>query len=69
MISAARAADCGYRALMAGRRVEVPGIGSRLVVLLSTFFPRALVVKVTRLLHTFPDSRPRSVPPQAPKAL
>ena len=38
-------AEAGYRALMAGRRVEIPGWSDRLQITLSRFLPRKTVVK------------------------
>lgn len=45
-------AEAGWRGMIAGRRVVVPGIGSTLLSLGPRFAPRALVAKIARTLHT-----------------
>ncbi|MBI4274903.1 MAG: SDR family oxidoreductase [Rhizobiales bacterium] len=45
--SAGRVADEGYRGLMAGRRLVVPGKLNKVVTLLPRILPRALVLKLT----------------------
>jgi short-subunit dehydrogenase len=41
----AEVAEAGYRALQAGRRVEVPGRSDRLQIAFSRFLPRRMIVK------------------------
>src|SRR5262249_62101795 len=46
--SAGRVADEGYRGLMAGRRVVVPGTENKVVtILLPRIFPRSLLLRIT----------------------
>ncbi len=51
-LSAARVAQAGYDALMAGRRVVVPGLGFRALAALARFAPRALVMAVVGAVQT-----------------
>lgn len=51
-LSVERVAHDGYRGLMAGRRVVVPGYGNRLVTLLPRFAPRSYVTSVMNKLRT-----------------
>ncbi len=44
-VSAREVAEAGYRGLMAGRRLVVPGLGNKLVTLLLRFIPRRMVLK------------------------
>jgi hypothetical protein len=43
--SAEAVAEAGYRGLMAGRRVVVPGLANRLVTFALRFAPRRIVLK------------------------
>ena len=43
--SAEAVAEAGYRGLMAGRRLVVPGLGNKLVTLLTALVPRRLVLR------------------------
>jgi short-subunit dehydrogenase len=45
--SAGRVADEGYRALMAGRRLVVPGTENKVVTLLPRILPRGLLLRIT----------------------
>jgi short-subunit dehydrogenase len=45
-LSAERVAREGYRGLMAGRRVVVPGLGNKLVILLTRLLPHRLLLAV-----------------------
>jgi len=47
-MDAAVVAKAGYRALMAGRRLEVPGLFNKLQVLFSRFLPGALVARMAK---------------------
>ena len=46
--TAASVAEAGYRAMMAGRRLEIPGTVNRVIALLPRLSPRGLVLKVSR---------------------
>jgi short-subunit dehydrogenase len=48
MMNAADVAEAGYRGLMAGRPVVIPGAANRMVPLLVRFLPRRLVTVVSR---------------------
>lgn len=56
-VSAAKVAELGYRGLMAGRRIVVPGFGNRLITLLPHLIPRPLLVYLI-------DRRQRAYPPR-----
>ena len=43
-LSAERVAEAGYRGLMRGRRVVIPGLGNKLVASLVRVLPRGLVM-------------------------
>lgn len=43
-VSAAQVAEAGYRGLMAGKRVVIPGLGNKLVTLLPLLLPRHLLL-------------------------
>ena len=45
-VSAARVADAGYRGLMRGRRVVVPGVANKIVSFLPRIMPRSLLLAV-----------------------
>ena len=45
-VSAVRVAEAGYRGLMRGQRVVVPGIGNKIVTLLTRITPRALQLEI-----------------------
>jgi len=50
-VSAARVAEAGYRGLMRGQRVVMPGIGNKLVTLLTRITPRALQLEILAARH------------------
>jgi short-subunit dehydrogenase len=50
VVSAAKVAAAGYRALMRGQRVVVPGFANRLLVLSTYLTPRAILLPLTRNL-------------------
>lgn len=50
MMSAARAAELGYRAFQANQRVKVAGLGNALMAGSVAFVPRAVVLRAARLL-------------------
>ena len=43
-VPAARVAEAGYRGLMRGKRLVVPGLGNRMVTFLPRILPRALML-------------------------
>jgi len=43
-VSAADVAQAGYRALMAGKRVVLPGLGTRIIPFLLRLFPRGVIL-------------------------
>jgi len=45
-VSAARVAEAGYRGLMHGERLVVPGLGNKIVTLLPRILPRELLLAV-----------------------
>ena len=45
-VAAARVAEEGYRGLMRGRRLVVPGFGNKIVTFLPRLVPRALILAV-----------------------
>jgi len=47
---AASVASVGYRAMMAGKRLAIPGLANQLLALTPRFTPRGLVLKVSRRL-------------------
>ena len=49
--SAERVARAGYRGLMAGRRLVVPGLGNRLITAVVRLVPRALVLAATEAVQ------------------
>jgi len=50
-MEAAPAARAAYRGLIKGKRLVIPGFTNRLLAILVRFFPRRLVIKVTRFLE------------------
>lgn len=46
--TSAAVAEYGYRAMMKGRRVAVPGFGNRLLIFASRFLPRGLTTSIVR---------------------
>jgi short-subunit dehydrogenase len=52
VVSAQEVARRGYRAMMAGRRVEVPGVLNKIVVALLPFVPHALTLPVLARIQT-----------------
>jgi len=55
-LEASRVAREGYEAMMRGKRVAVPGLKHRLMVLGSRFTPRAIVLRVVRRLQEIDKS-------------
>jgi hypothetical protein len=51
-MSSRKVAEIGYRALMKGKRVVVPGLSNRIGTLVPRFLPRALVAKVVKSLQS-----------------
>jgi len=51
-LSAAQVAQTGYDALMAGRRVVVPGLAFRFLAVLARFAPRALTMTIVGAIQT-----------------
>jgi short-subunit dehydrogenase len=60
-VSAARVAEAGYRGLMRGKRLVVPGIGNKIVSFLPRILPRRL------LLETLAARQKRRTPSPAPR--
>ena len=60
--SAARVAEAGYRGLMQGRRLVVPGLGNKVIAFLPRILPRALMLEIVdaRQKSRIPRSAPRS---------
>ena len=50
-MDARAAAEVGYRGLMRGRRIVIPGLWNNLLVQSNRFFPRRLVTKVVRMMQ------------------
>ena len=50
-MEAAPAAEAGYRGLMTGKRLVIPGFTNKLLAILVRLFPRSLVIRVTRFLE------------------
>lgn len=50
VMDAETVAQIGYRALMAGRRVAVPGLYNQLRILLTRFLPRTTIVKMAKAM-------------------
>jgi len=48
-VSAARVAEAGYRGLMRGKRLVVPGLGNKIITLLPRMLPRELLLAVLDL--------------------
>ena len=51
VMDARTAADAGYRGLMRGRRIVIPGVWNNLLVQSNRFFPRRLVTKVVGMMQ------------------
>jgi len=51
MMDAGTVADAGYRGLLAGRPVVIPGASARLFALAARFVPRGLAADTVRNLH------------------
>ena len=51
VMNARRAAEAGYRGLMRGRRVVVPGLWNNLLVLSVRFFPRRWITRVVQWMQ------------------
>jgi short-subunit dehydrogenase len=54
--SAARTAEVGYRGLMDGRRLVIPGVGNRAVPVLATLLPRRLTLAIMNARQRKRDS-------------
>jgi short-subunit dehydrogenase len=50
IMKASSVAKIGYKALMKGKRVVIPGISNKIQVFLMRFIPRILVSKLTGLM-------------------
>ncbi len=50
-VSAAEVAQAGYRALMANKRVVLPGLGTKMIPLLLRLFPRGLILAAIGRIH------------------
>jgi short-subunit dehydrogenase len=50
VMEADKVAEIGYRAMLAGRRVVVPGLYTRLQVFFTRFLPRTVVVKAAKAM-------------------
>ncbi len=50
-MGAAPTAETGYRGLMKGKRLVIPGFTNKLLTILVRLFPRRLVIRVTRFLE------------------
>jgi short-subunit dehydrogenase len=50
VMDAETVAQIGYRALMAGRRVAVPGLYNQLRILLTRFLPRTTMAKMAKAM-------------------
>jgi uncharacterized protein len=61
-VSAARVAEAGYRGLMRGRRLVVPGIGNKIVTFLPRLLPRPLLLDIlaARQKRRTPSHAPRT---------
>jgi uncharacterized protein len=55
MMTAARAAELGYGAFQANRRVKITGMGNTILANSVAYTPRAIVLRVSRLLLTPPE--------------
>jgi hypothetical protein len=51
LADAASVARTGYRAMMAGRRLAIPGLANQAIANSSRFAPRGLVLKISRLFN------------------
>ena len=51
VMNARRAAEAGYRGLMRGRRVVVPGLWNNLLVLSVRFFPRRWITRIIQWMQ------------------
>ena len=54
-MTAARAAKLGYGAFQANRRVKITGMGNTILANSVAYTPRAIVLRVSRLLLTPPE--------------
>jgi short-subunit dehydrogenase len=52
IMDASTVAEVGYRALIRGKRVAVPGIGNQITAFASRFLPRRMVTKTTKNMMT-----------------
>jgi len=55
MMTAARAAELGYGAFQANRRVKITGMGNTILANSVAYTPRAIVLRLSRLLLTPPE--------------
>ena len=51
MMDARKVAEAGYRALMAGKRIEIPGLANKLLTQSLRFSPRSMVTKMVRRMQ------------------
>jgi short-subunit dehydrogenase len=51
IMNAETVADIGYRGLMAGKRVVIPGLGNKLLAIAARWAPRAIVLSVVRSMQ------------------
>jgi uncharacterized protein len=51
MMDARTVAQAGYRALMAGKRIEIPGLANKLLTQSLRFSPRSVVTKMVRRMQ------------------
>ena len=56
-VPAARVAEAGYRGLMRGKRLVVPGFGNKVVTLLPRVVPRGLLLAADRRAAALPPRR------------
>jgi short-subunit dehydrogenase len=51
MMNSARVAEAGYRGMLEGRRIVIPGLSNKLLVQLNRLAPRALVTAIVRWIQ------------------
>jgi hypothetical protein len=51
MMDARTVAEAGYRALMAGKKIEIPGLANKLLTQSLRFSPRSIVTKMVRRMQ------------------
>ncbi len=47
-----KVAKCGYKALMKGKMIAIPGIRIKIFAFLPRIMPRAIVTKIVKIIHT-----------------